>query len=270
MDVIINESVKGVYMKREQGWLNHFKQAQVVVLLGVMAIVAIGLYCTRIEHHANYDANFYTTTYAGTLSIPVDCLDVIRQEYGEEGVSLYIEAVQTGDYYKYRSFTGFWQPSKQDPKLKQHAIQNIAAPLFFLQDRTHDIEAFVYDYLGAYATMADYVAICQQYGVAAFSSTYKTGNDLYAQYVEGTMPKTGTKITKQQYLANHSNVATTTATSSNSAVEALKTYSGNTSEFNAYTYYTRYADLQSAVGANGDALLKHWQAYGKAEGRIAN
>lgn len=53
------------------------------------------------------------------------------------------------------------------------------------------------------------------------------------------------------------------------AVEALKTYKGNTKDFNAYTYYAKNADLQSAIGANADALLKHYNDYGKAEGRIA-
>ena len=50
-------------------------------------------------------------------------------------------------------------------------------------------------------------------------------------------------------------------------VEALKNYAGNTSEFNAYNYYKNNADLQTAIGPNGDALLKHYNDYGKAEGR---
>lgn len=53
------------------------------------------------------------------------------------------------------------------------------------------------------------------------------------------------------------------------AVEALKTYKGNTSEFNAYTYYINNKDLQTAFGADGDKLLKHFNEYGKAEGRKA-
>lgn len=52
-------------------------------------------------------------------------------------------------------------------------------------------------------------------------------------------------------------------------VEALKTYKGNTKSFNAYTYYINNTDLQTAIGANGDALLKHYNEYGKAEGRVA-
>ncbi|SFC60797.1 hypothetical protein [Butyrivibrio sp. YAB3001] len=53
------------------------------------------------------------------------------------------------------------------------------------------------------------------------------------------------------------------------AVEALKSYKGNTKEFNAYDYYINNADLQTAFGADGDALLKHYKEYGKKEGRIA-
>jgi hypothetical protein len=49
----------------------------------------------------------------------------------------------------------------------------------------------------------------------------------------------------------------------------LKSYKGNTAEFNAYNYYSRYADLQAAIGPNGDALLKHYNEFGKAEGRNA-
>ncbi len=53
-------------------------------------------------------------------------------------------------------------------------------------------------------------------------------------------------------------------------VEALKVYKGNTAEFNAYYYYMNYADLQSTIGTNADALLAHYNSFGIAEGRIAN
>ncbi len=69
-----------------------------------------------------------------------------------------------------------------------------------------------------------------------------------------------------------SSSSTTTASKSNtnsSAVDALKTYKGNTKEFNAYDYYNNNADLQTAIGADGDALLKHYNEYGKKEGRVA-
>lgn len=55
-----------------------------------------------------------------------------------------------------------------------------------------------------------------------------------------------------------------------SALDVLKSYSGNNSEFNAYYYYLNYSDLQAAIGVNADALLNHWNTCGKAEGRVAN
>lgn len=61
----------------------------------------------------------------------------------------------------------------------------------------------------------------------------------------------------------------TTATKESAEVEALKSYKGNTKDFNAYDYYKNNSDLQSAIGADGEALLKHYQDYGKKEGRIA-
>lgn len=58
-----------------------------------------------------------------------------------------------------------------------------------------------------------------------------------------------------------------TVTSTSQEVEALKTASVNSSEFNAYYYYITYPDLQSAFGANADLLYVHWTTVGKAEGR---
>lgn len=52
--------------------------------------------------------------------------------------------------------------------------------------------------------------------------------------------------------------------------EALKTYAGNNAEFNAYYYFVNYPDLQAAFGINGDALLNHWNSFGKSEKRVAN
>ena len=60
-----------------------------------------------------------------------------------------------------------------------------------------------------------------------------------------------------------------TAVTVDPAIEALKTYKGNTAEFNAYTYYINNTDLQTAIGPDGDKLLKHYKDYGKAEGRKA-
>ena len=52
-------------------------------------------------------------------------------------------------------------------------------------------------------------------------------------------------------------------------VQELKSYAGNTDEFNAYEYYQRYEDLRNAIGPDGDKLLEHYNTNGKAEGRTA-
>ena len=77
------------------------------------------------------------------------------------------------------------------------------------------------------------------------------------------------KVCKPPKLAAASTAQAPQANAANSAVEALKTYKGNTDEFNAYAYYTNNVDLQTAIGADGDKLLKHYNEYGKAEGRVA-
>ncbi len=53
------------------------------------------------------------------------------------------------------------------------------------------------------------------------------------------------------------------------AVVNLKSYAGNNDEFNAYNYYKRYEDLQTAFGPDGDKLLNHYISCGKKEGRDA-
>ncbi|WP_022764583.1 hypothetical protein [Butyrivibrio sp. XPD2006] len=53
-------------------------------------------------------------------------------------------------------------------------------------------------------------------------------------------------------------------------VVGLKSYAGNSEEFNAYQYYSRYEDLQTAIGPDGDKLLEHYNSFGKAEGRVGN
>lgn len=82
----------------------------------------------------------------------------------------------------------------------------------------------------------------------------------------GTLDAASSSTTTTKAATTKTAAATTAA---NSAVEALKKYKGNTKDFNAYTYYTNYADLQTAIGADGDKLLKHFNEFGKAEGRVA-
>ena len=77
------------------------------------------------------------------------------------------------------------------------------------------------------------------------------------------------KVCKPPKLNAASATTATQTKAATDAVEALKTYKGNTKDFNAYTYYINNTDLQTAVGADGDKLLKHYNDFGKTEGRIA-
>ncbi|MBE5830948.1 MAG: hypothetical protein E7306_04315 [Butyrivibrio sp.] len=60
----------------------------------------------------------------------------------------------------------------------------------------------------------------------------------------------------------------TSAPNSN-AIDSLKNSSVNSADFNAYVYYANNSDLQTAIGADANALYNHWQQYGKTEGRKA-
>ncbi len=62
----------------------------------------------------------------------------------------------------------------------------------------------------------------------------------------------------------------TTYAQKNADMNALKAYAGNNNEFNAYTYYTNYADLRAAFGADPAALYNHYCTFGKNESRVAN
>lgn len=57
--------------------------------------------------------------------------------------------------------------------------------------------------------------------------------------------------------------------SSNADVNSLLTSPLNNNEFNAYIYYTRYPDLQQAIGPNAEMLYYHYINIGKSEGRTA-
>ena len=97
----------------------------------------------------------------------------------------------------------------------------------------------------------------------AVSKGYRACSKCHPASLDATSTTTANSATVSK------SAATTTKATLDPAVEALKTYKGNNSEFNAYTYYTNNADLQTAIGTDGDKLLKHYNEYGKAEGRKA-
>ena len=56
----------------------------------------------------------------------------------------------------------------------------------------------------------------------------------------------------------------------NKKLEELKSYKGNTNEFNAYYYYTNYSDVQEAIGTDADGLLIHYYTVGRHSNRVAD
>ena len=85
----------------------------------------------------------------------------------------------------------------------------------------------------------------------------------------GTIDSVSTAAAPAPVAVTQAAVSPQPAANVSDAIEALKTYKGNTAEFNAYAYYINNIDLQTAIGADGDKLLKHYTDFGKAEGRIA-
>lgn len=133
--------------------------------------------------------------------------------------------------------------------------------------------------LEAYQNQTNTIYIRDDEGPQAedYSSYFKDGK---LNLIDGKIDwdrfnREGDEWTRQrvQYIRekvkNQKNTANATGASA-SAVEALKTASVNNAEFNAFTYYTNYKDLQTAIGADANALYNHWISFGKAEGRKAN
>lgn len=85
----------------------------------------------------------------------------------------------------------------------------------------------------------------------------------------GSLDATSNANTTNATTVSKSSATTNSTASASAEVEALKNYKGNNSDFNAYSYYVNNVDLQTAIGADGDKLLKHYNEYGKAEGRKA-
>lgn len=202
------------------------------------------------------------TTYAGTITEYVIDENDIEKYYGKTARDLYVQGVQTGDYVPFRTHLKTKDSANALIGVKYAEEGN---PLAVGMSTAMSYESAALAWLGPYATVQDYITWVTGLGYAPIGDN----NRMAADFMAGKFQKPA-QITKAQYQKNKKASATATAPASNSQVEALKTYKGNTSEFNAYYYYTNYADLQGALGANGDALLKHYNTYGKAEGRVAN
>ena len=200
------------------------------------------------------------TTYEGLDFVPNFTLEGIESRYGAKAKAAYIEAVRTGDYYDFRTMTGWWGTAEE---LDGEIYRDVGAP-----SKAQELETSTFGILGKYATVQDYLAWCQKEGI----NPSDTGR-YHMDVALGKRPA-AREITKAEYLAarkvRESAAQAPAPAAGSDQVEALKTYKGNTAEFNAYTYYTRYADLQTALGPNGDLLLKHYNECGKKENRKAN
>ena len=86
---------------------------------------------------------------------------------------------------------------------------------------------------------------------------------------EGDLRESLQKKQVIEYVQNVVKNNKTSSSVSSANTDALKTASVNNAEFNAYTYYSSYPDLQAAIGADAQKLYEHWSNYGKAEGRKA-
>lgn len=199
----------------------------------------------------------------------------INEVYGSEAVDLYKKAVLTGDYYYYRQHVGCWKPVCQDTKVMGKIEGCISQPALIWEQAAHS-------FMGKYATVQDFLDRLAETGytvdnytdnpVVSYPAlkknlsqpTHKALATLpYRTWVDGVY-----NIGDANPYASAS--AAPASTTNTAAAESLKSYKGNTAEFNAYYYYVNYADLQNAFGTNGDLLKQHYTQYGKVEGRIAN
>ncbi|MBE5823929.1 MAG: hypothetical protein E7308_07640 [Butyrivibrio sp.] len=186
----------------------------------------------------------------------------IEKIYGTDAKNAYINGVITGDYTQFRTAIGDWRPTNQlaGVNVKPDGSDYTNNPVGIAQA----YEATAYRLFGKYGTVADLFAYAAQYGYD-LNDTSKYNEFTLNVTLWKTIPMPAKKT------APVSQPATKTASAaSNSKVEALKSYKGNTAEFNAYYYYMNYPDLQTAIGADGKALLKHYNEFGKAEGRVAS
>ena len=223
------------------------------------------------------------------ILFPFNC--TYKKSPQEHSLSFRVEfyskkAVLTGDYYYYRKHVGCWGPICDDDKIMGKSEGVMSQPALVWEDN-------VYVYTGKYGTVQDFIdtVVANGYSIDPNASNYYNATTTdYNYYMKransitnilkkpthkalATLPyrtyvdKVYNKGDANPYA---SAAAAPAATANNSAAESLKSYKGNTAEFNAYYYYVNYADLQSAFGTNGDLLKQHYNQYGKSEGRIAN
>ncbi|WP_295095396.1 hypothetical protein [Ruminococcus sp.] len=236
-------------------------------LVGLVLAAAIAVGCFQIAARAetvtagyNGQAEWNTGYCGGGVGLGYGyVVDNIGKKYGEDAKAAYQNAVITGDYTAYRTLVGDWNPTSRVEGINVHPDGRsfVGNPLTTAQ--AYESEA--YTLFGKYGTVNDLFAYAAGLG-------YDLNNpEQHNKFTIGTALGTIAKPAKKAAPAK--TTAAKTVPASDKKVEALKTYKGNNSEFNAYNYYSRYPDLQSVFGPNGDALKKHYNEFGKGEGRNA-
>jgi hypothetical protein len=214
--------------------------------------------------------------------------EMVKDKWGAEALALYKKGVLTGDYYDFRAYTGHWGGLVGQTFPKGNTKQLVETTM-----AEHYSEAAL-RYMGPYATAQDFIDHVNACGYSTDpnASNYYANADLptyeeliakYKKLTKKLKTPTHKTFTVMPYdcwvdgvmyhkgdPAPYASAAPATAAVSDPKVEALKSYKGNNNEFNAYHYYMNYADLQAAIGANGDLLLQHYNQFGKNENRIAN
>ena len=186
----------------------------------------------------------------------------IEKIYGTDAKNAYVNGVLTGDYTQFRTITGVWKPTCNLPgvNVKPDGESWVNTECGYAQM----VESKVFYICGKYGTAADLYSYASQYGYDLTDSKQMNDFGLAVELWKTIPYPTQKKAPASQPAAKAAPAA------SSSKVEALKSYKGNTAEFNAYYYYVNYPDLQTAIGADGKALLKHYNEFGKAEGRVAS
>lgn len=185
----------------------------------------------------------------------------IERIYGTDAKNAYINGVITGDYTQFRTLIGDWRPvCKLDGvNVKFDGTSYVNNEI----NAAQSYEAVTYTLFGKYGTVSDLFTYASQCGY-----DISDNNQFNSFKLDVILWKTVPYPAKKKAPSTAAQPAAKAA--SNSKVEALKSYKGNTAEFNAYYYYVNYPDLQAAIGADGKALLKHYNEFGKAEGRVAS
>lgn len=234
-------------------------------VVGIMLCAALISVCmityVRAEGVSGYNGQ---ALYNSSLVTGSYVYNNIEKIYGADAKNAYVNGVITGDYTQFRTAIGDWRPVCDLPNINIKADGSNYVGEICTTEQAY--EYTTYELFGKYGTVSDLFAYAAQYGYNLSDQT-QFNNFKLDVILWKTVPYPAKKkapSTAAQPAAKAASAA------SNSKVEALKSYKGNTAEFNAYYYYVNYPDLQTAIGADGKALLKHYNEFGKAEGRVAS